>query len=270
MGWQNGGQAQNRGGGGKGPGQANHGGKVLQGLLMAFSLYSRIPVPQAEWSKGGMRYAFCFFPLVGVVIGAAVAGFDCLARVAHVGEVARSCVGAALPLLLTGGIHMDGFLDTVDARSSCQPRERKLEILKDPHTGAFAIIGGGVYLLMYLAVFSDIAGVERLGGGLLPQSKKGRDANYGFRRYRLWGRAHFFGCLVAVGGGVFGLVWRACGGRGGIGGGYGGIRLLLPHGHERIWRGHGGPGRIFFTGVRIGHAGGVGVFSLGCFRFGNQ
>ena len=156
MGWQNGGQAQNRGGGGKGPGQANHGGKVLQGLLMAFSLYSRIPVPQAEWSKGGMRYAFCLAPLVGVVIGAAVAGFDCLARVAHVGEVARSCVGAALPLLLTGGIHMDGFLDTVDARSSCQPRERKLEILKDPHTGAFAIIGGGVYLLMYLAVFSEL------------------------------------------------------------------------------------------------------------------
>ena len=51
---------------------------------------------------------------------------------------------------------MDGFLDVVDARSSCLPRERKLEILKDPHTGAFAIIGGGVYLILYLAVFSGL------------------------------------------------------------------------------------------------------------------
>ena len=51
---------------------------------------------------------------------------------------------------------MDGFLDTVDARSSCQDRQRKLEILKDPHTGAFAVIGGGVYLLIYAAVFSTL------------------------------------------------------------------------------------------------------------------
>ncbi len=51
---------------------------------------------------------------------------------------------------------MDGFLDTVDARSSFQTREKKLEILKDPHTGAFAITGCGVYLLLYVAAFSEL------------------------------------------------------------------------------------------------------------------
>lgn len=51
---------------------------------------------------------------------------------------------------------MDGFLDVVDARSSHKDRKKKLEILKDPHTGAFAIIGCGVYLVLYLTAFLEM------------------------------------------------------------------------------------------------------------------
>lgn len=57
---------------------------------------------------------------------------------------------------------MDGFLDTMDAKSSYKSREEKLEILKDPHTGAFAIIYGGVYLLLSLGLFTEI-GKEEIG-----------------------------------------------------------------------------------------------------------
>ena len=127
---------------------------VFQSFVIAMSMYSRIPMPRMEWSRGGMKYALCFFPLIGAVIGGLVTIFHIIAGRLGLGEVAAACIGTALPFLVTGGIHMDGFLDTVDARSSCQDRKRKLEILKDPHTGAFAIIGGGVYLLLYAAVFS--------------------------------------------------------------------------------------------------------------------
>lgn len=128
----------------------------LCSLDIACSMYSRIPVPQMEWTEEAMRYALCFFPVVGLVIGAVITAFVFLASQIELGAVARACLGTAIPLLVTGGIHMDGFLDTVDARSSCQTRERKLEILKDPHTGAFAIIGCACYLLLYLAVFSEL------------------------------------------------------------------------------------------------------------------
>ncbi|MDO4268197.1 MAG: adenosylcobinamide-GDP ribazoletransferase [Eubacteriales bacterium] len=117
-------------------------------------MYTRIPWPQVSWSQAGMKYALCFFPLAGAVVGAAVTVFAWLAPRLELSPVACACLGTAIPLLITGGIHMDGFLDTVDARSSFQDRERRLEILKDPHTGAFALIGGGVYLLCYMAVFS--------------------------------------------------------------------------------------------------------------------
>ena len=62
----------------------------------------------------------------------------------------------ALPILLTGGIHMDGFLDTVDARASCATREKKLSILKDPHVGAFAVIFCVLYLLVSAGAWSAV------------------------------------------------------------------------------------------------------------------
>ena len=54
---------------------------------------------------------------------------------------------ALIPVIVSGGIHLDGFADTVDALSSYGDREKKLEILKDPNTGAFAVIGLCVYFL---------------------------------------------------------------------------------------------------------------------------
>ena len=65
-----------------------------------------------------------------------------------------------LPLFVTGGFHMDGFMDTKDALSSYQGKEKKLEILKDPHIGAFAVIHLLSYLLLALGFASVIEGTK--------------------------------------------------------------------------------------------------------------
>lgn len=103
-----------------------------------------------------MRYVLCFFPWIGAVIGAALYGWDALCRLCQIGSLGRTAFGVAIPLLITGGFHADGFLDTVDAFSSYQPKERKLEILKDSHIGAFAVIRFGLYLLLFLAGLSEV------------------------------------------------------------------------------------------------------------------
>ncbi len=118
-------------------------------FLIAFAMYSRVPVPTVEWTKERMKYVFCFFPMIGVLCGAGVWMWLFLAEKAGFSPAAAGLMGAAVPIVLTGGIHMDGFLDTVDALSSYGDREKKLEILKDPHTGAFAVTGGCMYLLCY-------------------------------------------------------------------------------------------------------------------------
>ena len=131
---------------------------MFRSLCIAFATYSRIPTPRVEWSDKSLRYAVCFFPLIGAVIGALEYGWCLLAGVLSCGDLLRGAVAAAIPLLVTGGIHADGFCDTVDALSSHAPRERKLEILKDSHCGAFAVIFFGLWLIVWLAGWSALAG----------------------------------------------------------------------------------------------------------------
>ncbi|MGM9936265.1 MAG: adenosylcobinamide-GDP ribazoletransferase, partial [Candidatus Ornithomonoglobus sp.] len=45
---------------------------MINSLIIAFSMYSRIPMPRVEWREESMKYVMCFFPLIGVIIGAVV------------------------------------------------------------------------------------------------------------------------------------------------------------------------------------------------------
>lgn len=130
--------------------------KVWNGFLIAFSMFSSVPVPRADWDKDNMKYMMCFFPCVGVLIGALALGYGRLCTALNFGNLMRAAGLVCIPVLVTGGIHFDGFLDTQDALSSHQTRERKLEILKDPHTGAFAVIKGCVYFALSLGVWSEM------------------------------------------------------------------------------------------------------------------
>ena len=136
--------------------------KVLKALVIAFSLYSAIPMPQFTWEEEDMRYVLCFFPWIGAVIGALLYGWGMISHNWEIGTLCYSCIGAAIPLMVTGGFHVDGFMDTMDAFHSYQQRERKLEILKDSHIGAFSVIMLGLYALIYIGAFSEIEDIRAL------------------------------------------------------------------------------------------------------------
>ena len=123
----------------------------MRAAIIAFSMYSRIPMPMFEWKEEDMKYAMCFFPAIGAVIGAVFFGMYLLLARILTGKILAAGILLAVPLFITGGIHMDGFMDTCDARASYGDREKKLGILKDTHTGAFAVIFGGLYLILYAA-----------------------------------------------------------------------------------------------------------------------
>lgn len=132
---------------------------MLKSLCIAFSTFSRIPVPRVEWNEKSLRWAVCFFPLIGVVIGAAELLWFQLSALLHLPILLRGGVAAAVPILLTGGIHLDGFCDTADALASHQSRERMLEILKDSNAGAFAVIYFGVWLMLWFSAWSTLSSV---------------------------------------------------------------------------------------------------------------
>lgn len=140
---------------------------LLSGLFVAFALYSKLPVPRTEWTKASMRYALAFLPLVGLVVGALELGWLCLAQFLNVTPLLYAVLAAALPVLLTGGIHLDGFTDTCDALASWGEREKRLEILKDPHVGAFGVMYLAVLLLIQCGLYAQFYQAPRLAPVLL-------------------------------------------------------------------------------------------------------
>ena len=121
---------------------------VLQTIAVAFAMFSAIPVPQFDWNEKNMRYAMCAFPLIGAVCGA----LWYLCGALPLPALVRAGGFCLIPVWVTGGIHLDGYADTCDALSSYGDRTKKLEILKDPHCGAFAVIRLCSYFLATFAL----------------------------------------------------------------------------------------------------------------------
>ncbi len=129
---------------------------LFRSIAMAFSMFSIVPMPMVEWKKENMKYMLCALPLVGVVLGLALCIWHGLCQWLGIGTILYAAGMTLIPLAISGGIHLDGFCDTVDALSSHADPERKREILKDSHAGAFAIIFAAAYFLLYAALCSEL------------------------------------------------------------------------------------------------------------------
>ena len=123
---------------------------------VAFAMYSKIPMPMEDWNKENMKYTFCFFPFIGLVIGALSYLVGWVGGKFGFNPSFVSAVLVLVPVVVTGGIHVDGLLDTSDALSSWQERERRLEILKDSHAGAFAVITACAFFLIWYGAYSQL------------------------------------------------------------------------------------------------------------------
>ena len=109
-----------------------------------------------------MGPARAYFPLVGLALGGLLAGLDFAAREALPSPVVGVLLVVAM-LVLTRAIHTEGFLDSCDALFGGYTPAKRLEILRDTHVGAFAVIGCAALLLLKWTLLSDIPGDIRIG-----------------------------------------------------------------------------------------------------------
>ena len=126
----------------------------LQALGMCQSMFCAIPSPWQGWEEKAREKMLLCLPLVGLEIGLLWWGLGLLCR--YLPPLMAGAVLAGWPWLATGFLHLDGFMDTTDARSSYGDREKKLAILKDSHVGAFAVIGCSFYLILSAGAWSEI------------------------------------------------------------------------------------------------------------------
>ena len=118
-------------------------------LSMAFGMFCAIPCPIKRWDDNLRARQLVCLPLVGAFIGAiwAVAAWLLCHKLNWTGLL-PAAVLSSLPLLLTGFIHLDGFMDCCDAIYSRRDLAKRQEILKDSHCGAFAVIHLALYLML--------------------------------------------------------------------------------------------------------------------------
>ena len=128
--------------------------KYLYAFVMCQSMFCAIPAPQA-WDEKAKDKMLLFLPIVGLEIGALWAALACLCRLLNLPALVAGLVLCAYPFLITGFIHLDGFMDVTDAVKSWRDLERRREILKDSHVGSFAVIGIALLMLAQFAFFSS-------------------------------------------------------------------------------------------------------------------
>lgn len=130
----------------------------MNGLRLAIGFLTVLPLAPSGTAR--MAPARAYFPLVGLALGGVLAGLDLAARQALPTLVVSALLVVAL-LVVTRAIHTEGFLDSCDGLFGGYSRERRLAILRDPHVGAFAVIGGASLLLLKWSLIAGIPDEER-------------------------------------------------------------------------------------------------------------
>ena len=120
--------------------------RILKALCMSLSTFTAIPCPYRPWDEDARPLAVVCLPIVGAVVG--LLWYVLALLSGRWLPAIQSALIVALPWLLTGFMHLDGFMDTADALLPWRPLEQRHRALKDPHARTFSIITLGVLILV--------------------------------------------------------------------------------------------------------------------------
>jgi adenosylcobinamide-GDP ribazoletransferase len=128
--------------------------KYLHAFVMCQSMFCAIPSPQV-WDEKAKDKMLLFLPVVGLEIGALWAILAWLCKLLNLPALVAGVILCAYPYMVTGFLHLDGFMDVTDAVKSCRDLQRRREILKDSHVGSFAVIGVVLLMIAQFALLSS-------------------------------------------------------------------------------------------------------------------
>ena len=127
----------------------------LHAFAMCQSMFCAIPAPQV-WDEKAKDKMLLFLPIVGLEIGAIWVGIAWACRLLNLPTMIAALILSAYPYVVTGFLHLDGYMDVTDAVKSWRDLERRREILKDSHVGSFAVIGIVLLMITQFAFFASV------------------------------------------------------------------------------------------------------------------
>jgi adenosylcobinamide-GDP ribazoletransferase len=130
-------------------------------FLVAVQFLTRLPTPPGLPVCGpALGRALGWFPAVGLMLGGLLATAD-LALGALLPRELVDALLLVLLALLTGGLHLDGFMDTCDGLFSLRSPAERLAIFRDSRVGSFGVVGAASLLLVQWAALGALPGPQR-------------------------------------------------------------------------------------------------------------
>jgi len=127
--------------------------QLLLSLVASVAFYTGIPVPYVETLD--FSEVARFAPQVGLMIGGIMALLDAGMNYLSMPILTRSALVVAVWIVITGGLHLDGVMDTADGLA-VGDKDRRLEVMADSATGAFGAMAAIALLLLKTAALTDI------------------------------------------------------------------------------------------------------------------
>ncbi|MFD1360078.1 adenosylcobinamide-GDP ribazoletransferase [Lentibacillus salinarum] len=131
---------------------------IFTGMGINLQFFTSIPIKSDfRMDRYDLSYALRTFPLLGLVQGAIYASilFVLMSYTPFSEVIIALCFWLVL-ILLSGGIHLDGLIDTGDAYFSYQNPEKRLEIMQDPRVGAFGVLSIVVFLGVRFVILYEL------------------------------------------------------------------------------------------------------------------
>ncbi|MDN5293852.1 MAG: adenosylcobinamide-GDP ribazoletransferase [Eubacteriales bacterium] len=129
----------------------------MERFLVALQNLTRIYVKNVEYDEKKFGSASLYFPLVGLIIGLAMAGVGQLTFYLTTSPAVTAGILLMFYLYLTGSIHLDGFMDTMDGLFCGRlTAEERLAVMKDSRAGAFGVLGVVALLLLRYALYTEL------------------------------------------------------------------------------------------------------------------
>ncbi|MFH8974112.1 adenosylcobinamide-GDP ribazoletransferase [Streptomyces sp. NPDC017890] len=125
------------------------------GLRFAFGTLTVFPVRVTRWDRDAARGGMLCAPLAGLAVGAAAAAAGLLLLSLGAGSLLAAVATAAVPAVLTRGLHLDGLADTADGLGSGKPAEDALRIMKQSDIGPFGVLALVFVLLAQVAALAQ-------------------------------------------------------------------------------------------------------------------
>lgn len=130
--------------------------QYFNAFFMCQSMFCAIPCPMKIWDENARDKQLLFLPFIGAEIGLLWFAMAKLCLFLNIPIFLTAFILAVYPFVISGYIHLDGFMDVTDAVKSYRNLEKRREILKDSHVGAFAVIGCIILFIGQFAVFASM------------------------------------------------------------------------------------------------------------------